>query len=83
MERDLLNDLWIEAEKKKDTYKIWGKIYHWLDCDNLGNIVLNDNVFWFELTSSSCPFPNYIYYYLIKWFEKKGYQYLYNLKEVN
>ena len=81
--RDLLKDLWEESENKKDTYKIWKKIYHWLDCDNLGNIVLDGNTVWFELTCSSAKFPNYIYYYLIKWIEKKGYKYLYNIVEVN
>lgn len=78
MNNDLLNDLWVEAEKKKDTYKIWGKIYHWLDCDNLGDIVLDDNVFWFELTCSLATFPNYIYEYLVKWGNKKGFIYLYD-----
>jgi len=77
---DLLNMLWGEAEDKKDKYKIWSKIYKWLDRDNLGDIVLDNNVFWFELTCSLATFPNYIYDYLVKWGEKKGYTYLYNIK---
>ena len=76
---NLLNDLWVEAEKKKDTYKIWGKIYHWLDCDNLGAIILDNKVFWFELNPSSIM-PDYIYNYLVKWGERKGFKYLYKIK---
>ena len=80
--KSLLNDLWVEAENKKYNYKIWKKIYQWLDCDNLGDIVLDGNIAWFELTCSTAKFPNYIYYYLIKWIEKRGCKYLYNIIEV-
>ena len=76
--KTLLNMLWEEAEEKKDKCKIWNKIYNWLDRDNLGNIVLDNNIFWFEKTCSLAIFPNYIYDYLVKWGEKKGYKYLYD-----
>ena len=78
-EVNLLDDLWSEAELKRDNYKIWKKIYYWLDCDNLGDIILDRGVFWFEKTCSTAHFPNYIYNYLINWGEKKGYTFLYHL----
>jgi len=80
-EVNLLDDLWSEAMLKYYKYKIWKKIYHWLDCDNLEDIILDKGVFWFEKTCSTAHFPNYIYNYLIKWGEKKGYTFLYHLKE--
>jgi len=79
---NLLKELWEEAENKKGNYKMWSKIYNWLNKDNLGDIVIDGNIVWFELTCSLATFPNYIYYYLIKWIEKKGYKYLYNIVEV-
>lgn len=76
--KNLLSELWQEAEEKKEKYKIWRKVYNWLDRDNLGNIVLEkDGIFWFELNLSS-TMPNYVYNFLIKWAERKGFRYLYN-----
>ena len=74
----LLNALWKEAEEKKVKLKIWGKLYNWLNRDNLGNIALNDGIFWFELNPSSIM-PNYVYRFLVRWGERKGFKYLYNL----
>jgi len=79
---DLINELWNEAEHKKDNVKIWAKIYNWLNEDNLSDIIQDNNIYWFELTSSFSTLPNYIYYYIKKWASKKGFTYLYDIKEV-
>ncbi|MBA7585119.1 hypothetical protein ES708_27089 [subsurface metagenome] len=70
--------LWKEALEKKEESKIWSKIYNWLNRDNLGNITLVGEIFFFELNPSSIM-PNYVYHFLVKWGEQKGYKYLYNL----
>lgn len=79
-EKNIICELWQEAERKKDHVKIWGKIYQWLNGDNLSGIELLGTVFYFQKTSSYSSFPNYIYNYLIKWGEKRGYTYLYKLE---
>ncbi|MBA7521667.1 hypothetical protein ES705_13778 [subsurface metagenome] len=75
----LINILWKEAEEEKEKSNTWKKVYNWLNRDNLGNIPLVDNkIFFFELNPSSVM-PNYVYHFLVKWGEQKGYKYLYNL----
>jgi len=81
MTDNLTDAFWQHIEAKKDT-KIGSKIYNWLNEDNLGQIVVDNKVFWFELTSSYCTMPNYIHDYAIKWAEKLGYKYLYNVAQV-
>jgi len=80
MEKNIIGELWSEIENKKEKSKMAEKIYNWLNKDNLSSIIVNDNVFYFEKTSSLSSFPNYIYKWLVKWGEKRGLTYLYNLK---
>ena len=70
---------YIDFIQEGKIYKIWNKVYNWLDRDNLGNIVLDHKVFWFEKTCSLATFPNYIYDYLIKWGTKRGFTHLSNI----
>lgn len=72
--KDIINELWLEVEAGKHK-----KIYNWLNEDNLGSIMVDGKVFWFELYPLS-SMPNYVYEYLKKWASKKGYTYLYDLK---
>jgi len=74
---NLLNELWFEIETKQD--KQSQKVLKWMGKDLLNNIELDKDVFWFE-TNTTTQMPNYAYDYLIKWGEKKGYRYLYNIK---
>ena len=78
--KNIINELWEHTESKKDSVKIVGKVYNWLNCDNLSSIIVDDNVFWFELTNSYTIMPKYIYNYLKRWANKKGYTYLYDIK---
>ena len=78
--KNIIKELWEHAENKKDSVKIVGKVHNWLNHDNLSSIIVDDNVFWFELTNSYTIMPNYIYNYLKRWANKKGYTYLYDIK---
>jgi len=79
MDNTKTNEFWEYMELNKDISKINKKIYHWLDCDNLGNIVIdNGGVFWIELTCSLATLPNYVFMYIKRWMKKRGYEYLYD-----
>jgi len=78
--RNLTSELWKEAEDNKEKHKLWGKVYNWLNQDNLGKVVLENKIFWFQLNPCS-SMPNYIYHFLVKWGESKGFVYLYTIKE--
>ena len=78
MEKNIINEFWEYVEKQNT--KVSDKVYNWLNYDNLSSIQLNDKVFYYELTNSYTKMPNYIHYYIIKWGEKKGLTYLFNIK---
>ena len=81
MQKDITSDFWDYIEAQKEKTKIAKKIYHWLDCDNLEAIQLDDKVFWFELTCPSTnTMPNFVYKYIKVWGKRLGYTYLYDLK---
>jgi hypothetical protein len=83
---NLTGMFWDEHFINKDREKlskIKQKIYDWLNEDNFNGFVLNSNIFWIELTWSQSRLPNYICNYIIKWAKRKGFTYLYNLKEGN
>jgi hypothetical protein len=78
---DLTNMFWNEHFRGKDPKKLSQfklRIYNWLNKDNFGGFVLDNNVFWIEKTCSTARLPNYIYYYLTKWAKRKGYTALYS-----
>jgi len=79
MNENIIYHLWKDVEN--DTSKTSKKVYNWLNKDNLSSIELDDKVFWFELTSSTSTFPDYIYKYLKNWGKSKGYTYLYDLEK--
>lgn len=54
-------------------------ILQWLDRDNFRGFILDNNIFWIEKTYSKAKLPNYIYNYLTKWAEKKGFKALYTI----
>ena len=76
----LTNMFWREHFDEKNRRELKGikaKIYDWLNGDNFGGFILDNGVFWIEKTCSTATLPNYIYSYLKKWAEKKGYKSLY------
>jgi hypothetical protein len=75
----LTSYIW-DVAKKQDT-KLNKKLYNWLNKDNLGCIVLDGSVYWIELTCSTATLPNYLYKYIKRLCNKKGYQYLYDLQK--
>ena len=62
------------AEVEKDKTKIGKRVYNWLQYDFLRGIFLSDNTFWIE----SNHMPNYIRDYIIRFYKRKGYKYLYD-----
>ena len=76
---NLFNEFWDHIETTKETSRQAKLIYNWLNRDNLSDIITDDKVYWFELTSSTSSMPDYIYDYLKNWLNKKGYTYLYDM----
>ena len=62
--------------QKQDT-KIAKEVYNWLNYDNLGGIIIYDNVYWLEKTISNITIPNYVFDYIESYMKKKGYKHLY------
>lgn len=62
---NLLEELFEYAEKNKTS-----KLYKWLNEDNLNNIILDDKVYWFELTSSSSELPDDLYNEIKDWIKE-------------
>jgi hypothetical protein len=78
---NLSEKFWEHIEQNKDK-KFFQSVYNWLNKDNLGFIILEDNVFWIEKTCSNATLPNYIYNYIKKWGKSLGYKYLYDLEKI-
>jgi hypothetical protein len=57
---------------------IKGKIFDWLNRDNLSGLIVDNKVFWIELIGNPSYLPNYIRRYIISWAKNKGYKYLYS-----
>lgn len=77
---ELTNMFWNEHYRNKnraELSKIKQKVYDWLNEDNFGGFILDGGTFWIEKTWGGARLPNYIYDYLHKWAEKKGYLALY------
>jgi len=79
MQYNILNEFWKYTENQNT--KISKKVLDWLDCDELGSIIIDDisKVFWLEKTYSMGFIPNYAFYYIKKWCKKRGYNYLYDV----
>ncbi len=58
---------------------IAGKVYNWLNHDNLGELVTDGEVFWIELTWSGATLPKYILNYIKHWASGRGFTYLYDM----
>ena len=75
--KNLLNNLWKYAEEKDTAEK--RKLYNYLDRDYINDIILDGDVFWIESNGADIQIPDYVNNIIIKYFEKKGYRYLYNI----
>ena len=77
--RNISYMLWdyMDIKKEKKLSIREGRIYNWLNKDNLNAVILDNDIFWFEKTNSLTVMPNYIYDWLIKFYEKKGYEFIY------
>jgi hypothetical protein len=76
MERNAISLIWDYAYTDKS--KMAKRVYNWLNKDNLGGVIIDEQSghFWFELHGNSV-IPNYIYHFIVKFYEKSGYKYLY------
>ena len=73
--KNILYDFWRYVERQ-DT-KIAKKVYDWLDKDNLASIIVSNDVYWLEFTTSRTVIPGYVFNYIKNWCKKQGYEYLY------
>ena len=71
---NIINELWRCAEKNNNK-----RIYEWLNKDNLSGVIVDNGVFWYELTVSYSKMPNWVYDWLKNWGNKKGLIYLYDI----
>lgn len=76
---NITNRLWDYVEAQRTKTKLAGRVYQWLNKDNLGSIIIDGNVFWIE-GRSNVSMPNYIYNYIKQWGKIQGLTYLYDLK---
>lgn len=65
-----INDLWEYAESKNK------KLYNWMNKDRLSGFIIDNGVFWFEMTSSIHTMPCYIFDIIKKYGERNGLKYL-------
>ena len=81
-QENILNELWsyFEEKPKEKWSKTDDKVHNFLNYDNLSSIILDGNVFWIEKTTSYTVIPNYIYRWIVKFYEKRGYMYLFKIK---
>jgi len=78
-DKNILSDLWSYLEETDKT-KAEQKVYNWLNKDNLGDIIVDNKVYWFELTNSYSTLPNHIFYWLKKWISNNyNLSYLYDV----
>lgn len=75
--KNIISELWEYAEKSNN------RIYGWLNKDNLSGIIVDNSVFWYEMTSSYSKMPNWVYNWLKKWCNRKGLTYLYDIPTNN
>ena len=75
---DISGYFWKHIEDNKNK-QLQGKIYNWLNKDNLSSIINDNGVFWFEYVTQNSSPANYIYDYMVKWGKKRGLKYLYEL----
>jgi len=74
---NLTSDLWEYVEGKETKTK--EKVYNWLNKNNLGEIVVDNQVFWIELVCSQSTLPDYILSFIKTWCKARGYTYLYDM----
>jgi hypothetical protein len=80
-EKNIITDLW-KYLNKPELNKIELKVFNWLNKDNLGGIILTDNIFYFEKTCSYFLMPNYVHNWLVKWIKNNyGLTYLGDLNK--
>ena len=77
---NLTHEFWQHVKKQKDKTKIAGKVYNWLNYDNLDSIIADGDIYYLELTTSHATMPNYVFYYIKRFCNKKGLTYLYEYK---
>ena len=72
-------DFWEYVEKQNT--KISKRVFNWLNEDNLDDLWLDGNVFYWDLTSPSInTTPNFVYDYIKAWGKKQGFIYVFDLK---
>jgi hypothetical protein len=67
--------LWEHIENSKT--KIAKRVYNCMNYD-IFSVILDKDTFWFEKTYSEAIIPKFVSEYAIRFYQKKGYKYLYN-----
>ncbi len=69
---------YIEHLPKYNT-KIAKQVWNKLDVEAIYDIILEDNIFWFEHATYEQGLNNQEHKWLVKYLENKGYKYLYKM----
>ena len=74
-EQRITDQLWEYAKKLKSQ-----ALYNWLNRDNINEVWLDGNVFWWELNSPSInSMPDNIYEHIKNFGKSKGYRYVFDI----
>lgn len=69
--------IWEHVEAQNT--KIGKRVLHWLNYDNLNDVILDNGIFWFEYRDVGTV-PNYVHEYLKAYYKRLGYKYLFEIK---
>lgn len=76
-EKDFLSEFWNYLEEQET--KISDKILKWLNNGKLFSIIAYDGTWWLETANSMSKVPNYVFDYIEKYMDKKGYKYIWKV----
>ncbi|MDK2790624.1 MAG: hypothetical protein PWP15_1131 [Methanothermococcus sp.] len=76
-EKDFLSEFWNYLEEQET--KKSDKILKWLNNGKLFSIIAYDGTWWLETANSMSKVPNYVFDYIEKYMDKKGYKYIWKV----
>ena len=74
--KSISNELYKHYEQQQT--KIGQKVFDVLNREGIADIILDDNIFWFEFYSRGNDCPEYVYNHIKSHLKKQGYTYLYD-----
>jgi hypothetical protein len=76
MKENVIGEFW-EYLEEEDT-KISDKVLAYLNRDELGEIIVSDNVYWLTTNSGRDYIPQYVFDYIDRWMKGRGKEHLFD-----